>query len=356
MKVLEKNVIDKYIKKEIPPIIREVSIDLINYLSKAGFNVIKYINKVNKARFEFFNSKKEPYRTLDYYVDGEKTSTSVNWDEYEGFFVPIIVKNKENKIFILEEVCAFNLYSKITIENKMFKQKIIHELLHLFSASQAVREKDEEIFFYNGVEKIVFCNTTDKNVKMKRIIGIESVNEAITEFLSSEIYKEIYDKNFFVIYEEKDGFYYPYLNQYYIMTGFMRLINLFANLTTDISKLLYAYLNNDLDYYLDNFEKNIGIKQTVFKQLIYDLENYMLLYCDEPKEEFEIDFKEYICPILETLSYNLCVLFKNLDWDIDKKRNRISKIKKYIEYLFSYPIFSSVSNEMANYLADLYNM
>lgn len=354
-KALGKDIIDKYLKKDIDDNIRSVAIDLINFLSRKGYNVIKYIKRINNTRFFFFDSQKECDKKFEYEIDSKKIQKEIKWDEYEGLYVPVIDLNSKGQITFVEHVCGFNLDSAIKLDNKMYKQKIIHELLHLFSAYGNVKKEGEIYIFYNGVNQIVFKIENNK-LKRKNEFGLEEINEAITEHLANEIYKSLYDKNFFTAYEDFEGFRYPYINQYYLMTGFMRIINLFTNLSTRIDKLLFSYLTNNLDYYLKDVENVLALNKDTFKELFYDLNIMIDSYIYSEKESFEKDFKKFICPLMKALCHNLYVYIKISDMKEEKKKECVQKIEEYVKYLFSYPIFNLIQDDMNNYLKNVYDL
>lgn len=349
-KVMEKEKINRLMNNNAPLVIRDVAIDLIEYLSSKGYNVLKYIAKMNKTEFIVYDGKNTDNLEISFEVGGEKRNiNNINWNFYEGFYLPILDLDEDQNYKLFKEVLAINTGSTIKPNNKYFKQKILHELLHLFSATNNIITQNGEKVFYTGINK--FLLNKDDGFKMLIEKGNTEVNEAMTEVISYKIYAELYEKKFFIPSVEKDGMLFPYIHQYYLMTGVMRIINLFAYTTTNIDVMLFSYMNNNLEYYESNLLNTLGITNKTLRQLFYVLQIYMEKFLNN--EECIESFKACLIPFLRDITNNLYISLKNIDAKNEYKKLYISYAIDYIEYLTSYPIFISIKKEFLEYLDKL---
>lgn len=350
-KVIAKDVLEKYIKKEIDPTVRSVIIDVINLLSKKGYNVIQYIKKVNETRFLVYNPEKCKDEKIEYTIEGKVKKTTINWESYEGFYLPILDLDKNSNPILVEKICAINENGTIKKENDSFKQKIIHELLHLISASNKVIKENGNFIIYTGVNKMILeIDGQCLNYKVEK--GNTEINEAMTELLANNIYKELYDKTFYMTNIMKEGMYYPCLNIYYINTSLLRILNLFTCGTNKVDKLLFAYLNNNVKYYVDDLDRKIGISYEVLKFIMHEFQKYMLIYFKNSEQGIKM-FKNNIINIFGAISYNLYILLKDAKLEEDAKKEYIKFMKKSISCICMYPLFNLVKNEFEQKMAIL---
>ena len=346
-KEVSKELLNKYIKKDIEPIIRYVIIDVINLLSKKGYNVIRYIKKVNSTDFILYNGNKMTGKPIINVINGKEKEIKINWNAFEGFHIPVIELNENNEPFLYKNICAINETGTILKKDKCFKQKIIHEFLHLLSSSDKIIKEDKYIY-YSGMNK--YEVEIEEN-ELKHITeggGIE-LNEATTELLANNLYKELYDNEFFMPFIEKDGLYYPFINEYYINTNLLRIMNLFATGIGGPEKLLFSYLNNDRKMYVDILKDKLGLDEENLLYLMYGFQKNMLLYF-EKWDEGEKFFKKNILNVFETLVYNLNINIQNLEVNNSYKKVYVSYIKKYVSIICDFPIFSSVKEDFMKFL------
>lgn len=348
-KEISKELLDKYIKEDIDPVIRRVIIDVINLLSKKGYNVLKYIKKINDTEFLLYDANEmngKPYINV---YNGKEEKIEMDWKNFEGFHIPFIELNKDGKPFLYKNLCAYNDSGAIKKSEKCFKQKVIHELLHLLSASNDVTIEDGNYAFYSGLNKYEIEITEDKKIKYTAKEGVTEFNEAATELIANNMYKELYDKHFFIASIEKEGMYYPFINVYYLNTNLLRIFNLFTIEITSQKKLLYSYLNNKPKYYLEILESQLGLKDDDLYNITFVFQNIVFEYFRDHQKGREL-FAKAIMPIFDTIVYNFNINMKNSMMEEKMKKVYISYIKVMIEFMCNFPLFRDVKNEFMTIL------
>lgn len=337
--------INKLVRKDINYLIREVAIDLINYLSNYGFDINTLVDKINTTEFIIFNSK-NLINSICYKVDNREKNIIVDFTNYEGLFLPIVDSNSKGDLKLYKKVCAIKTNSVIGTENPYFKQKIIHELLHLLSGSEEVEEESK---YYSGFLKIEYYQKNSKSYKKIQNGSLE-FNEAVTELLADNIYRELYDKNFYMICtEDKDGIR-PCVNCYYYNKMLVKVLNLFAYGTNDTTHLLLAYMTNDINSYLTHLKININMS-------LYYLNNIMAMTQVQMQKYIDKKYYSSIAYLKDTFMQVLVLALTTLKQSYDEinlPKEDIEKWKKYfsdnMELICYYPIFNTMKDEIKSIL------
>lgn len=351
MKQVTKEQLNKYIKTDIEPIVRDTIIDVLNLLSNKGYGVIKYIKRINDTEFRPFDPDVLGNGPMVYEINGERREIKYDWKRYEGFVLACEEVDENNEPYIAKQILAYNLKGKLPKGQPCFRQKVIHEFLHLLSSRPKVLVEDYEYVAYTGVLKYKLRVGLDDEVNC--IVdqnGMRELNEAITDYLSYLIYKELYDDKFFIPYMEQDGERISFTSPYYLTVNMLRIINLFTTLTNSPKVLLDIYLENDLDAYLDILNQRIGMDSKDLFILMYEYEKNMNVYLRDDMQGKRL-FERTTISLFKNLVYNFNVYLNSLQLSKQVKEIHLKYITANIRYLCNFPLFKNVKEEFLEELS-----
>ena len=157
---------------------------------------------------------------------------------------------------------------KSNITNQDISCVLFHELMHVASTKQLVKE-GEKYYQYSGVQKeeVTMC---DKKYNNKAIY----LNEGLTELVSKVIYDDIYDADYPIIKYVNTKMYKSSYNTIYFLLAFL-LLNYFEE---NKEVLFDIYFNNNIELLRKTLkeqcnmelEKIIDISEIVFKIMTID--------------------------------------------------------------------------------------
>lgn len=246
----------------------------LNCLKKEFRAILSYLNKFNIK----INDLDRKLELLNFYIADEEeflfTATNGNMyfmllDDSCAACAPIITDD-------LDEIAIICL-------KKSFQKKyiIIHELFHFITMNY------EKGYIKVGVEK--YNESTNKD------IGIECINEGITEYFSLRIYEKLDKKLYNEYINSKDIF-----NIYYYSRLLIELLCYKDRLLEE--KLLKAVINNNSDYIFSMLCESFGI---TLNELFNLFERANIYSIDkEDKVGYEI-FLEDIHNVIKYYYYNV---------------------------------------------------
>ncbi len=233
-----------------------------------------------------------------------------------GAIIPIVKLNKETMVFI-KTICAINE------NNKNLEESIVYYLLKAISTDVKFKKAFYKKRIINsGFVQIIYEAQKDK-IKCYEISEYEYINQGVLEYLSEEIYKEIYKKPM-----NKNK-----LNLFttnYLVKEITRILNFVLFETEDYTKLLEIYLKNDIDTFLMDVQLRTGLEE---KQLceIYNVATAFLEGRQVCKSIYIKD--DYIISTLKTFiedMYNIA------------KENQIPKTEHFFAKELNKDIFSNI--------------
>ena len=341
-----KTKIDKLLKKDIDNLVREVTIDLINYLYEYGFDLDILIDKINSTEFIFFDDNL--FKKNIFYRVGKKIKKKeLNLIGYEGAFIPIIDLNENQELVIYKKICAINLDGPIRKDNPHFKQKIIHELLHLLSAKDSLEKIEKYSYYYTGFSKTAFLKNKNNSYRNSDA-GDDEFNEAVTDLLADNIYRDIYDDDFILTCTMEGKIRRPCINSYYFNKMLIKVLNLLAYGTNDTTHLLLSYMTNDLNIYLEQVESNLRLSYIDLKNVMYISQYEMEVYLKTKSQNSMNYMKENFMRIFMLSLSSLERVYDHMNISKEEKEEWENYLKNNIKFLCYFPVYKNMQQDIEN--------
>ena len=338
MEITREGIIQE-MKKEVPEEVKNVATDLLFFLSKLGYDPLKYIKRLNSVEYILYASDEKDFKPpqIEYICDEEKRYVkNIDYAAYEGFFHSVVDKDKDGNVYICKEIFALNESVCNAKVNKTYKETIIHELFHLFTTPPLLEKKDKYIF-RRGIEEVII--NKKEALLFVQEIGLNEINEAMTEVIAYYIYQKIYDNSFFIETRIENGIIIPKTNSYYLIIPVMRYINFLLTREKEPLYMLKCYMDNDFISYMNLVNEKLGINRKRFTKLFSRLLEYTLKFFEEEDITLVEGFKEEIVENIKEMLRYVSVNF-------------LEEARKYARILFNYPVLSFILEELEVYFAE----
>lgn len=293
------------LKSTIPIVFKKAANNVLNYLhDKNNSDIYKYIEKINNARYFIF--EKDQKRSINFLYWDKFKPYKIKEDYIESFAGICIRKVIGVSSFKLINIVILDK-NYISIENPVLYEETlnmvaIHEIIHLISTNL------DGYALLSGFN--IFRINKDRKNNLYELNCYNSLNEALTESFTFEVYKYTNNKDF-----ELD-----YINSYYISSNITMILNN-EMYSGDVYKVYEQYLNNNKVDYEKKLDKFINSNLYYYDKYLYKCEKLISIempYLEEHMEDLVGTFisriyaktknKKYIEKILKKKYFNKILL------------------------------------------------
>ncbi len=344
MEYYTRELLEGKIKKDIPNEIRDVILDVLEYLCIEGFTINRYIDKVNNTEFFLTSNDNFEYRFI---LRGNEKIINIPRKNIGGFYNSIVDYDSElNKFYIAKEIVLV----RVSEGEKNIKGKILHEVLHLISAKNNLYKVKGKSYHFTGLCKCGYSYKEDKIISSFEK-NENFLNEAVTEVLRYGLMKEIYNEPYKIPQKIKDGKKLCSLNGYYLMTNMMQIINVGIYNTTEVSNLLKLYLTNNIAKFNELVSQHFGFSDVFLKNIFGILFEAMNTIYGDDMNAYKIQkyVLEDIYPLYEVTLMSMYKIFQIRFYKQENLKNvsqYLDMLEDYIEISFSYPIVNIMQEKI----------